>query len=55
MARNDDNKAIVSIVIGIIGAFAIGGAFTSWFNNGWLSIIGVLLGFALGIVFYKYT
>ena len=52
MAKND-NKVIASIVISVIGAFAIGGALTSWFHNDILTIIGVLVGLSLGFVFHK--
>lgn len=48
-----NNTLMLAVVIGIIGAFAIGGAFTSWFHNDILSIIGVLLGFACGWAFYN--
>ncbi len=52
MAKND-NKWAVSVLIAIIAAFAIGGAFNSWFGNDLLSIIGILLGFACGWGYYK--
>ena len=52
MAKNN-NTLMLAVVIGIIGAFAIGGAFSSWFHNDILSIIGVLFGFASGWAFYK--
>ena len=52
MAKNN-NKGMASVVIAIIAAFAIGGAFTTWFHNDLLSIIGVLLGLACGWLYYR--
>ncbi|MBI2847634.1 MAG: hypothetical protein HYX83_00505 [Chloroflexi bacterium] len=49
----EDDKAIIGIVTAIIGAMAIGAGLYTLIHWDWLAIVGVLIGFALGIVVYK--
>jgi hypothetical protein len=46
-------KGFWACVIGVLAASAIGAGFNYWLHNDWITILGMLLGFGIGGLFYK--